>query len=209
MTAGILHHLGVDMGPAGLQPPNPMNPAGYFEDWRLMRFHRWRSALEYVDGDEFRRRMRMPPLDPAFTPDQAARYRRVVAACEAPGRPWGFKDPELTYYMPRFVEAVRRGLRLVVPRRPEEESIVSLLGFSVARPIPAADARRAIGEYRERLDLLVASWPGPVLNVDFHECLREPARVVAAIADFVGLEPNESAIAFVAPRLSRHGRGPG
>lgn len=200
MTAGILARLGVAMGPEGLARADRHNPKGYYEDWRFTRFHRWRSALENVGADEFRRRLRMPPEDPQFTPAQADRYRRLVAACEAPGSNWGVKDPELTYYLPRLAEAVTCELRIVVPLRPHDEvvaSVVAALGH------PEADARRAIDEYAARLRALVDGWHGPVLEFFYHNCLRDPRRVVGRIADFLAVAPTPEAIAFVAPALRR------
>jgi hypothetical protein len=201
MTAGILSRLGFDMGPEGLARPSPANPLGYYEDWRFSRFHRWRSALENVVGDPWRRQLRMPPENPQFTPEQTARYRRLVAACETTGRNWGVKDPELTYYLPRLAEVLTCELRIVVPFRPNAEvaaSITSALGH------PPPDALRAAREYAERLFLITIRRPEPVLPVFYHECLRDPAGSVNRIADFLDVPATPEAIAFVTPRLCRH-----
>jgi hypothetical protein len=200
MTAGILARLGFAMGPEGMNRPNRNNPLGYYEDWRFSRFHRWRSALENVDGDVWRRRLRMPPQDPIFTAPQAARYRRLVAACERPAQNWGVKDPELTYYLPRLADAVTCALRIVIPLRPPAEvaaSIVASLGHT------AEDADRAVAEYSARLDTIIQDWPGPKLEFFYHNCLRDPARVVARIAHFLDVPATDAAVAFVRPGL-RH-----
>jgi hypothetical protein len=204
MTAGILARLGLDMGPEGMNRAGRNNPLGYYEDWRFSRFHRWRSALENAGGTGWRCRLRMPPLDPRLTPEQAARYRRLVAACEAGGRSWGVKDPELAYYLPRLAEAVTCELRAVVPHRPVAEvaaSIAAALGH------PPGDARRAAEEYADRLRATVAGWGGPTLEFSYHDCLREPRRVVGRIADFLEVPVAEDAVAFVTPGL-RHHRAP-
>jgi hypothetical protein len=207
MTAGIVHHLGFDMGPPGLARPDRNNPRGYFEDWRFSRFHRWRSARENVAGDEFRRRLRMPPEDPRLADDEWARYRRLVRACEARGGNWGVKDPELTYYLPRLLEAAAGPVRLVIPVRPFEEVVASV---AAALGHPAADARRAIAEYGARLATIADDWrPAPTLIVGYHDVLRDPGREVARIAEFLGVRPTLAAIAFVNPGLRRHRVAPG
>lgn len=201
MTAGVLQRLGFDMGPPGLALPDRNNPAGYYEDWRFSRFHRWRSAVANLDGDGFRRRLRMPPPDPEFTPEQSARYRRLVAACESSGRNWGVKDPELAYYLPRLAEAATCEVRLVVPLRPLEE-----VASSVASALrhPEADARRAVDEYAATLRRNYDAFAGPKMEFFYHNCLRDPARVVGRIADFLGVPTTDEAIGFVSPKLRRH-----
>jgi hypothetical protein len=204
MTAGIVSRLGVDMGPVGLSVADRNNPAGYYEDWRFSRFHRWRSSLENRD-DTWRRRLRMPPVDPQFTPAQAARYRRLVAACEAGGTDWGVKDPELTYYLPRLAEAATCELRLLVPRRPVDESLASgRAAFGAAFGGDASEARAALAEYADRLDGLVAGWAGPKMTFAYHDCLREPARIVGEIAGFLGRATTPEAVASVSPGLRNH-----
>jgi hypothetical protein len=206
MVAGIAARLGFDMGPEGpVRPTAKENPLGFHEDWRFIQFHRWFSArANLADLGGFRAKLRMPPLDPAFGPEEKVRYRKFVAACEAPGRNWGVKDPELTYYFPRFAETVTSEIRVIIPTRALDEVAKSLFQHWYRFCITADECRRAAEEYAARLDILIADWTGPLLQIDYRTCLAEPESHVQALAEFLGVPPVADAAAFVKPDLRHH-----
>lgn len=197
MVAGILHHLGVDMGKGNRA--NQFNERGYFEDVRFLNFHR---AASTAVTDRYRLHLRLPPERPRLHGDPAARYARLLAACAA--RPlWGVKDPELTYYFAEFLRLLPPGVevRLAVPRRDPAAVAGSLrakFGFT------GREAADIVDDYARTLDGLVASWPGPAAEVDYDGCLADPEDAVRRLAALAGVPATAEAVAFVDAGLRHH-----
>jgi len=203
MVAGILHHLGVDMGPC--QPPDVGNPLGYFEDVRFRWLHR--SWSRRYAANPARARLRLPPWDPAPDALDLARYTRLIRACEQ--RPcWGVKDPELCYYAPLFAATLRQPPRLIATTRDPGMAAASL---RIMRPhFSPADCVNITREYARRqaltLEALEARGVAGALVVDYDEAVDDPAAAVRRIAESIGRPATAAAAAFVTPRLRRHRR---
>jgi hypothetical protein len=200
MVAGVLHHLGVDMGPS--LPPDVYNPLGYFEDARFVAIHRaWSRRLE---PSRERRRLRLPPWDPAPGPVDLARYVRLVRACER--RPcWGVKDPELCYYAGRFAAMARRPFRVIATARDPVAVAASL--SRMWRYFTPTDSITVAEDYARRqtqtLADLVDHGNPPALLVDFDAAIADPEDTVRRIAAHVDRPVTAAAIAFITPDL-RH-----
>jgi hypothetical protein len=200
MVAGIVHQLGVDMGPC--KPPDAGNPKGYFEDLRFRALHAaW--SRRYEDDPE-RSRIRLPPWDPPLDATDLARYARLIAtAAERPR--WGVKDPELCYYGLRFADTLRRPIRVIATVRDPEATAASL---AARRPwIARADCDRIVDDYSRRqaetIAGLVAHGIRPPLTIDYDDALDDPTSLVVRIAEHLGLEVAPTAASCVMPELRR------
>jgi hypothetical protein len=202
MVGGILHHLGIDMGPA--KPPDRGNPLGYFEDVRFLNLHRAWSRRHEPDPE--RRRLKLPPRSYTLTDLDLSRHHRLVKArcrCET----WGLKDPELCYYVNPLLHHYAGPLRVIATRRDPAamaRSLAIVRGFSAADCIRVVDdyahrQAQAILELEERLDR------NGVLAVDYAEAIADAAGAVRAIASYVGLPVTANALTFVRPELDRCG----
>lgn len=125
VTAGVLHHLGVEFGPR-LMPPSPANPSGYFESLRVVEVHdvllrsmdrAWDDVRPLPEGWERR------------TSTHMAAWRLVRHLCRFRGRVIGVKDPRMCWLLPLWkLVALRLGARLVpvVVARNMDATIASL-----------------------------------------------------------------------------------
>ena len=200
MVAGILHHLGVDMGPC--QPPDAANPSGYFEDLRFQGLYRaWSRRYETDPG---RARLRLPPWDPPLDHIDLARYARLIRACAERPR-WGVKDPELCYYACPFAATLRRPIRVIITGRDRTAAAASL--GARRRWLSPADCALIVDDYSRRqmatLAVLESHGIAPPLAIDYDAALADPGIAVRQIAAHVGLPATAAAAAFVSPGL-RH-----
>jgi hypothetical protein len=206
MVGGVLHHLGVDMGPC--DPPDDANPRGYFEDVRFKALHRAWSRQYETDPD--RLRLRLPNWSPPLSGADLARYDRLIRAC-AQQPSWGVKDPELCYYASHFARTLRRPIRLIATIRDPAAAAASL--GARRRWFSPADCDLVIDEYGRRqtqtLAELVSHGMPPPLLLDYDRILGDPATAVGRIAEHVGLPVTEAATAFVSPELRQHVAQPG
>ena len=197
MVAGILHHLGVDMGEGNRA--NQFNERGYFEDVRFLNFHR---AVSATVADRYRLRLRLPAARPHLFGDLAVRYSRLLAACGR--RPlWGVTDPELAYYFDEFIRLMPPGVevRVAVPRRDPAAVAGSLRGKFA---FTAREAGDIVADYTQALDRLVVAWPGPIVEIDYDDCLADPGAAVAALADLAGVPATDKAVSSVDAGLRHH-----
>jgi hypothetical protein len=169
-AAGVLHHLGVEMG-----APYWMDN---YESARLAR--------------RLRRWWHEPDLQECFPPGERVRkLRDWISFLEAGGATHiGAKHPLLSLCGEDLVEAWGPGVRFVWTWRPLDESIASIrrtgwwpepLGEKLQRRLWDDVNRFFAG--REHL------------RVDFSDLLADPAREIRRIADYVDLPPDNDRFA--------------
>lgn len=188
LVAGMLHYLGVPMGPPGADDrwilPNWSNPTGQFENPEFTDLlHRF---LDF-DGEE-------PRWDPAWN-DLGARtarflpeFVRLVRRTES--ERWGWKQPWTLLILeallphlqnPRFV-VVRRDLAQIV------DSIHRRDGLGVG------ESEQVSGELLGRMERLLRAHPAiPSLTLEYSEVVRDPPTAVARLVEFVGIVPDTDA----------------
>jgi hypothetical protein len=200
MVAGILSHLGVQMG-EHRNRADPFNQKGYYEDLRFINLHR---AISGTVEEPFRHSHRLPAWDPQLNAEQLVLYRRLVeTAGRTQGQLWGVKDPELTYYLPTFAGiAAELGItvKIVVPRRPLP-AVIASLERKFNNPVERVE--RVVADYHARLELLINRWNGPLLQISYERCLDAPEAVVQRIAGFLEVPFRDEAAQFVTRSL-RH-----
>lgn len=205
MVGGILHHLGVDMGPC--KEPDPGNPRGYFEDARFVRMHRaWSRRYE---TDPTRIRLKLPPWNPPLSSFDLSRYSRVIRTCEQQPR-WGVKDPEFCYYAGHFAAVLRCPIHVIATTRDPDTTARSL--GDVRRWLSPDDCNAVVAEYTQRqtmtIDELTFHGIASVLTVDYDATLNDPEGAVQRIAEHVGLPVTTAATRFISPELRRHRQSP-
>jgi hypothetical protein len=200
MIAGVLHHLGVDMGPC--KDPDAANPFGYFEDVRFLGFHRaWSRRYE---TSRKRAQLKMPPWEPTLSETDLSRYTRLIRVCEQ--RPcWGVKDPEFCYYAGHFASILRHRALVIATTRNIHAAAASL---GTVRGFSPLDCMMIIEEYARRqsetLHALATRGIPPALTIDYDEAIGDPAGVVKLLATYVDLPVTEAATAFISPELRRY-----
>jgi hypothetical protein len=179
-VAGLLHRLGVPMGTGWIS--RHANPGGTYEDQAL--------------GDLCRR----------WFPERRLIARAGTAKRRNGLRRWaktrpalaGAKHPSLCLCVPQIVRAWP-GVRFVVVDRPPAESIASLVKIGWRQHRAASAVTRLIAA-RDR-DL--ARYHRPVIRIDYHQLLADPAAAVDQLTVFLGLTPSEDqrrdAIAWIDP----------
>lgn len=129
--------------------------------------------------------------------------RRAIAQLDARHDVWGWKSPGDLFSVGGWISMVRAPRFLVVFRNPIEtiRSIVRHEG------VPAELAAAHVGEVTAELGRFVAFTPFPVAMLSYETLCGEPARTVAAIADWAGLGTDAARLHAAAAFVSRETRG--
>jgi hypothetical protein len=187
-VAGVLHALGIDMGPSH-RDPCPRNPKGYFED----------AALSELCQKAFR--------EPAMTRDAEAvpdeeivrrladwAVRRVPA--DPPAAMIGAKHPTLCLMVPHIVRAWGDAARLVAVDR---DPSLSARSWRIRTP----EASAAVARMRDERDRALASIDH--LRVSYDRLLDEPHVEIQRLCRWLGVRPGsdalDRAVEFVDPSL--------
>lgn len=196
ICAAILSNLGVNMG-TNLQPPNPWNAKGSFEDQDIVRQH-----LIGLGNGGLRWAYQMPP-QPVTTPPQA--WTDLINARLALGVPWGFKCSHAPFFISSIL-SMMPDVKVITTQRLFASSVASLV--SVAPwPITAVEATATLTAYKNQLAAALALIPAPqLLTVQFADFFNGNASaVVTSIANFVGLPFAQSAVNWIDPTLQTAG----
>jgi hypothetical protein len=207
--AGVLEHLGVDMGGPGRV--NRGNPKGYFEDQELEKIHSkilGRSGFRWLPKwlRQRLRRLHQSPkeLHSIESSTYEAQYRSMLAQ-RAEAKLWGVKDPQLCYLLSYLIRSCPDtvGFKFVLATRPFEESVSSIVGRGV---LTEARARQVLRGYQEALEKsLLAHKDIDAMEVSYHDLVETPEDMIRQLADFVGVPFSTDAVSFIDPQL-RHYR---
>ncbi len=195
MVAGILHHLGVNMGDE-MKPAHPTNPAGHFEDMDFLTLN------DAVVGD-----WRNPTME-YVSPTHLHTYEMLAEKKTA--QLWGIKDPRLCitakWILP-FLEKYGNDVRIVATHRPEKAVWASL---RARNPLTLEQAESITDTYIEARHRFMRDFPGVPCNTHFEEFLDSTyvGTAINHIIDFVfdGMSGPDSievtnAIGFIDPSL--------
>jgi hypothetical protein len=199
LTAGVLHRLGINMGPR-LLGPDAWNVRGHYEDIDFLHLN-----------DQVIRDWRRP--SPLLLDKQKEMYAKLVQSRAKESIFWGIKDPRFCftaeYLIPLFnQEDVKWGF--VVCDRDFEASVASLRKREGWRFFTRArDIQR---RYLRARDRVLRSNPSvPCLHVPFEQMVADPTSEIATLLSWLnswsGFFPTgpqrQSARSFVDPSL-RH-----
>ena len=198
LVAGILHHLGVNMGDE-MKPAHPTNPAGHFEDMDFLTLN------DKVVGN-----WRAPTID-YVSPTDLHTYEMLVENKTSPL--WGIKDPRLCitakWVLP-YLEKYGNQVKILVTHR---QSAATYSSLRARNPISMEEAKIITGLYLRARKRFLSSIELERLHVQFEDLTDIPQVLDGHfnnIVDFVfeGLpRPDEQKIAnaihFIDPDL-RH-----
>jgi hypothetical protein len=204
-VAGVLHHLGVSMGPQ-LLGSSRHNLRGHFEDAEVLELHR------KILGERGPRGELIPGAwrHPRFRGTACREEYRALLEIRSRQPLWGLKDPRLCHLMPLFLAAYPGPLRVICLQRDREAVVASLHAReSAAEPGFTRDmAWWIVNQHRERLTAAVeaAARRGPVLLLDYDAIIGNPRGAVGEIANFVGIIDVMPAVDFVDPAMCHFGK---
>ena len=182
-TAGVLHHLGVEMG------------APYFED----HYESVRLAKR------LRRWWNEPYLQERFSSAERVRLLRdVVFDLEAGGAAHvGAKHPLLSLCGDDLIEAWGPAIRFIWTWRPLDESIASIRRTGWWADAYAENLQRHLWDEVHRF---FASHEH--LRIDFSAMLADPAGEIRRIADYAALPPDGARFAAALASVRPDGQSP-
>jgi hypothetical protein len=204
-VAGALHRMGVDMGEGHMQPADPLNERGYYEDTR------WQNASKLMAG-----------YGKSLTPPRelgAAPARIVHMALDAVGgKPiWGFKSPRAAFTLPLLlpdIQARGHDVRIVAVEREYGAVRASMKDHSDRewggkRRLTMRGIETLLENWRIALDGTLSACDVPQYTVHYEAMLANtrPALAALEVFAFAGLEHLsngiDEAVAWIDPAL-RH-----
>jgi hypothetical protein len=184
LVAGLMRHLGIDLGPDdALLPPDSNNPSGYFELTELVHLNN--EILAHYGGswDE------LPELPRGWEDsDELAqirdRARRLLSRRFAASPQWGWKDPRTCVTLP-FWQGLVPGLRYVICVRNPVDVAHSLR----AREGEERElAEHALDWLRHTASALAYTAGRPRVVVHYERFFEDAEHEVRRLAAFVGCE---------------------
>lgn len=170
-AAGVLHHLGVDMG-SNFDEPNQNNSSGFWEDVRFKSLHA-RLLEGQMVRDEY---------------CQLINEKHDI---------WGIKDPKLCHCFPFVVQCLdecKWGYKVVDCNRD-----VAGVADSICRATSSESPEfwvPHVENYLRSKQSNIDCYGGPLLKVYFDD-LKDPYHYVESLASFSGLSINKQAIEYI------------
>jgi hypothetical protein len=173
-----LEALGVYLGDS-LLGPQPDNPKGYWEHWRILGVNE--AVMAAIDRPWSSSRPIPPATWEGDDLDELKDRAASVLVDLFRGRPlWGFKDPRTIRLFPFWSDVLRRlgpSVSIVLAIRPPQSAIESLVERDA---MSSSDADELWLEYM--LPSLPAIAEYPVLVVDYDRLIRSPIRELRRMA---------------------------
>lgn len=170
-VAGVLHHLGVNMGDE-FDPPAFSNPKGYYEDVGFKKLH------PLIDGSES---------------EFLVACKEYVQQREEHNL-WGIKDPKLCLCLSAFLECLTVDSKIIHTTRNTDDICSSLVRAMRGIFEDRQHIKPLVEFYLDAKHRHLIDYTGPVLELGFEELPTSVER----IAEFVGLPVTASAEEFLA-----------
>jgi hypothetical protein len=179
-----LKSLGLYLGDS-LLGPQPDNPKGYWEQWRILEVNE--AVMAAIDRPWSSPRPIPPETWEGHGLDELKDRAASVLVDLFRGRPlWGFKDPRTIRLFPFWSDVLGRlgpSVSIVLAIRPPQSAIESLIARDA---ISDADAEELWLEYM--LPSLPAIAEYPALIVDYDRLVRSPIRELRRMAKHLEVE---------------------
>ena len=181
-VAGILHHLGVNMG-GGFQEPNGANPKGYFEDPKILRLNQtlYEADINENEGSYWE----------AYTPLNSELIRREENC--PPDVLWGFKDPKWCLNAKKFWASEVRNSKVIDVQRDVTDTAISLMKSVGVYDQDAGNDKwvNFVRHYnREKAEYLKEVHHGSIKTVNFKHLLSRPTMTIESIVHWAGIPTN-------------------
>ena len=197
--AGVMHHLGVDMGASHFLPPSQDKSQGYYEDARFVSLNR--AILRQAGGAW--NKLVLPKSIMAVQDQFAGPIEALLQwrQGESEGKEWGWKDPQMVQTMPLYAPFLDNPRFVVVPR--DNYCAAQSLASRKHDQMHIDDALPFIRGHNLRMMALIGGLRRsvPVHYIHYDDLIDDTATEVYKLAMF--LEMFDSAISFVDPDL-RH-----
>lgn len=190
LVTGMLHALGVPMGPKGEDDrwicPNWANPTGQYENPEFTDLlHKF---LDF-DGEEPRWDDRWDDLrgrTAEYLPAFSALVRRTESEL------WGWKHPWTLLVLEALLPTLKHPYFVIV-RRDLDEVVDSLYRRDgLTRP----EAEKVTRELWDRLEAIERAHPEvPTISLTYAEVVRDPEGIARRLAGFLGITPSPEQIA--------------
>ncbi len=195
LVAGILHHLGVNMG-RRLLGPKFDNPKGFYENLNFLYLNE--RLLHSAGGTWYN----PPSAERIKELDKA--YSTIIKTLvdQEKSELWGWKDPRTVITLPLYMSYVKQPCFVVVHRNPLAiaMSLHRRDGFSVEEGLTLFSV------YTNRLAKWLLRWPKiDRLHLQYEQCIAEPQAMIDRIKEFIGISTNRNPIHLVDKRLNHSG----
>jgi hypothetical protein len=177
-VAGILHHLGVNMGPPFFGESHQNSIHDFYESaWLSQRLRIWWNEPDIIEKVSQRKRVKV--------------LRRWIQDQERSGSKWiGMKHPLLSLCGPDLVEAWGSSVRYIWTCRPLENSIKSLRKLKWWSDERSDRTQQllwaAVTEFFAKQEHL---------RIDFADLMANPEQQIDRLIDYLGLAPTDQQIA--------------
>ena len=195
LTAGILNHMGVDMG--AKDDASYDNPKGFFEDRAFTMTNDF--ILKEAGGS-----WDSPPsLDSILAAGRDPKIKRqidVVLEARKVKDTWGFKDPRTILTLPLYMDSLDDPVFISTHR-----NLLALAASLEKRngiPLERALGLALIYE-RRRLTLLSKYDKIPNIHISYEALLKDRTEV-DRLADFLGRETTPEVLSLIDPGLRHH-----
>lgn len=175
--AGVLHHLGVNMGKF-FDPPSSNNVHGFFEDLEFKNFHTRFDAGE-LDSN------------PCLLED----YIKLIKTRENENALWGVKDPLLCTNLNRLVENLHTEHKLILCNRS-----IDKIAKSLSKGLNEPNEKRFIPLvefYVQEMKKQASNYQGSILQLEHENTLLDSNKTVNSIADFINKPATLQALAHI------------
>ena len=193
-VAGILHHLGVNMG-ENFQEPNVQNPKGFFEDPEFVE-----ANLKMYEGSCTGDNSNMIEGKNLFY-GLCIKRQKLSWSSDDDGH-WGFKDPKFCLTA-KHVE-LHSDSKIIWIHRDIDETALSIIK---SLGLHGADAnmdkwRTFVKHYRDETreftnGILTGTLSKPILHLSLSKLLAAPRTYISEIAHFIGSDTTQEAFDFM------------
>ena len=180
LTAGVLHHSGIEMGDK-LAPAHEANPAGFYENLNIADLNSW--ILKTL-GVEY-----LAPIPPGQIVGTTQCEMEIAAAIVYYARgDWGWKDPRTVVLWPLYERCLSEVFNphLIITHRGYTELFRSWMQTGWTENREKTD--ELINFYVRRLFEIERDTGYPTLHVDFEDWWDALDGQVARLAEFTGHE---------------------
>lgn len=202
MTAGILHNLGIDMGPtiAG----NLFNRKGYYEDMEFVNLHCGVIGTTHMDYIK-----KIQDYDEGLPAEWLEYYGTLIRKRET-SQLWGLKDPRLFFFIGDFLDLLGSNLKVIRVTRDPQAIAKSLKRYYAGWRVPDDERLKyLVGQWIRLRDKAIAKTKSKregCITISYEQAVRRPQKTVEQIADFVDIPVTPAALEFIDPNLDHSKR---